>query len=172
MIGLGLAITEKLPYNRELTNDFYELCCIMKTLSAKPETVQRSWYIVDAKGKTLGRLASRIAMILRGKHKPEFTPHVDTGDYVIVINAADVAVTGRKIDDKIYYRHTGYPGGIRDMNLKELMEKFPERAISYAVKGMLPKNSLGRAMFSKLKVYAGSEHPHAAQQAEPLDVLA
>ena len=143
----------------------------MKTLSAKPETVQRSWYIVDAKGKTLGRLASRIAMILRGKHKPEFTPHVDTGDYVIVINAAEVAVTGRKIDDKMYYRHTGYPGGIREMNLKELMEKFPERAISFAIKGMLPKNSLGRAMFSKLKVYAGSEHPHAAQQAELLEVL-
>lgn len=143
----------------------------MKTLSAKPETVQRSWWIVDAKGKTLGRLASRIAMILRGKHKPEFTPHVDTGDYVIVINAAEVAVTGRKADDKLYYRHSLYPGGIKQMNYKELMEKFPDRAISYAIKGMLPKNSLGRAMFSKLKVYAGSEHPHAAQQAEALEVL-
>lgn len=143
----------------------------MKTLSAKPETVQRSWYIVDAKGKTLGRLASRIAMILRGKHKPEYTPHVDTGDYVIIINAAEVAVTGRKMDDKKYYSHSGYPGGIKEVTLKSLMEKFPERAISFAIKGMLPKNSLGRTMFSKLKVYAGSEHPHAAQQAEALEVL-
>ncbi len=143
----------------------------MKTFSAKPEAVKRSWYIVDAKGKTLGRLASRIAMILRGKHKPEFTPHVDTGDYVIIVNAAEVHVTGRKADDKIYYRHSQYPGGITQMNFKELMQKFPERAISYAIKGMLPKNSLGRAMFSKLKVYAGNEHPHVAQQAEALEVL-
>ncbi len=143
----------------------------MKTFSAKPEAVKRSWYIVDAKGKTLGRLASRIAMILRGKHKPEFTPHVDTGDYVIIVNAAEVHVTGRKADDKIYYRHSQYPGGITQMNFKELMQKFPERAVSYAIKGMLPKNSLGRAMFSKLKVYAGNEHPHVAQQAEALEVL-
>lgn len=143
----------------------------MKTLSAKPEAVKRSWYIVDAKGKTLGRLASRIAIILRGKHKAEFTPHVDTGDYVIVINAAEVHVTGRKGDDKIYYRHSQYPGGITQMSFKQLMEKFPDRAISFAIKGMLPKNSLGRAMFSKLKVYAGNEHPHMAQQAETLEVL-
>lgn len=143
----------------------------MKTFSAKPEAVKRSWYVIDAKGQTLGRLASRIAMILRGKHKPEFTPHVDTGDYVIVVNAAEVKVTGRKADDKLYYRHSQYPGGITEMNFKQLLEKFPERPLSYAVKGMLPKNSLGRAMFSKLKVYAGSEHPHVAQQAETLQVL-
>jgi large subunit ribosomal protein L13 len=143
----------------------------MKTYSAKPEAVKRSWYIVDAKGKTLGRMASRIAMILRGKHKPEFTPHVDTGDYVIIINAAEVKVTGRKVDDKMYYSHTGYPGGINDMNYKELMQKFPTRAVSYAIKGMLPKNSLGRNMLSKLKVYAGSEHPHVAQQAQIIEVL-
>ena len=143
----------------------------MKTFRARPGAVKRSWYIVGAKGKTLGRLASRIAMILRGKHKPEFTPHVDTGDYVIIVNAAEVHVTGRKADDKIYYRHSQYPGGITQMNFKELMQKFPERAVSYAIKGMLPKNSLGRAMFSKLKVYAGNEHPHVAQQAEALEVL-
>lgn len=143
----------------------------MKTFSAKPEAVKRSWYIVDAKGKTLGRMASRIAMILRGKHKPEFTPHVDTGDCVIIINAADIKVTGSKVEDKMYYRHTMYPGGIKEMTLRELMEKFPDRAVSYAIKGMLPKNPLGRAMFSKLKVYAGAEHPHAAQQPQTLEVL-
>ena len=143
----------------------------MKTYSAKPEAVKRSWFIVDAKGKTLGRLASRVAMILRGKHKAEFTPHVDTGDYVIIVNAAEVKVTGRKAEDKMYYRHTQYPGGIKEMNFSELMQKFPERAISYAIKGMLPKNSLGRNMFSKLKVYAGLEHPHTAQQAQALEVL-
>lgn len=143
----------------------------MKTFSAKPETIKRSWYIIDAKDKTLGRLASRIAMILRGKHKPEYTPHVDTGDYVIVVNAAQVKVTGRKASDKLYYRHSQYPGGITQMNFTQLMEKFPDRAVSYAIKGMLPKNSLGRVMFNKLKVYAGSEHPHAAQQAEALEVL-
>lgn len=143
----------------------------MKTFSAKPEAVKRSWYIVDAKGKTLGRMASRIAMILRGKHKPEFTPHVDTGDCVIIINAADIKVTGSKVEDKLYYRHTMYPGGIKQMTLREMMEKFPDRAVSYAIKGMLPKNPLGRAMFSKLKVYAGAEHPHAAQQPQTLEVL-
>ncbi len=143
----------------------------MKTFSAKPEAVKRSWYIVDAKGKTLGRMASRIAMILRGKHKPEFTPHVDTGDCVIIINAADIKVTGSKVEDKMYYRHTMYPGGIKEMTLREMMEKFPDRAVSYAIKGMLPKNPLGRAMFSKLKVYAGAEHPHAAQQPQTLEVL-
>lgn len=144
----------------------------MKTYSAKPETVQGSWWIVDAKGKTLGRMASRIAGILRGKHKPEYTPHVDTGDFVIVVNAKDAKVTGRKYDRKKYYRHTEYPGGIKEMTYAELMEKAPERAMEFAVKGMLPRNPLGRAMFKKLKVYGGAEHPHAAQQPEPLDVLA
>ncbi len=143
----------------------------MKTFSAKPAEVKRSWYIVDAKGKTLGRMASRIAMILRGKHKPEYTPHVDTGDYVIVVNAKDIKVTGRKEQDKLYYRHSQYPGGITDMTFAQLMEKHPDRAVSFAIKGMLPKNPLGRAMFDKLKVYAGAEHPHAAQQAEALEVL-
>ncbi len=144
---------------------------IMKTYSAKPADVKRSWYIVDAKGKNLGRLASRVAGMLRGKHKPEFTPHVDTGDFVIIINAAEAALTGNKAQDKKYYRHSQYPGGIRETNYNKLVQTHPTRALSYAVKGMLPKNSLGRAMFSKLKVYAGSEHPHAAQQPEMIEVL-
>jgi len=143
----------------------------MKTFSAKPEAVKRSWYIIDAKGKTLGRMASRIAMILRGKHKPEFTPHVDTGDFVIVINAAEAKVTGNKEQDKLYYRHSQFPGGITQMNYTQLLAKHPTRAVSFAIKGMLPKNSLGRAMFSKLKVYPGAEHPHGAQQPEALEVL-
>lgn len=143
----------------------------MKTFSAKPAEVKRSWYVVDAQGKTLGRMASRIAAILRGKHKPEYTPHVDTGDYVIVVNAAKVKVTGRKEQDKLYYRHSQYPGGISEMNFSQLMAKHPDRAVSFAIKGMLPKNPLGRAMFDKLKVYAGAEHPHVAQQAETLEVL-
>lgn len=143
----------------------------MKTFSAKPEAVKRSWYIIDAKGKTLGRMASRVAMILRGKHKPEFTPHVDTGDFVIVINAAHANMTGNKAQNKLYYRHSQYPGGITQMNYTQLLEKHPTRAVSFAIKGMLPKNSLGRAMFSKLKVYPGAEHPHAAQQPEALEVL-
>lgn len=143
----------------------------MKTFSAKPAEVQRSWYIVDAEGKTLGRMASRVAAILRGKHKPQYTPHVDTGDFVIIINAAKAVVTGNKAEDKLYYRHSQYPGGITEMNYNELMQKHPTRAINFAVKGMLPKNSLGRAMISKLKVYAGAEHPHAAQQPEVLEVL-
>lgn len=143
----------------------------MKTFSAKPEAVKRSWYIVDAKGKTLGRMASRVAMILRGKHKPEFTPHVDTGDFVIIINAAEAHVTGNKAEGKLYYRHSQYPGGITQMNYTQLLAKHPTRAVSFAVKGMLPKNSLGRAMFSKLKVYPGAEHPHVAQQPEALEVL-
>lgn len=143
----------------------------MKTFSAKPAEVQRSWYIVDAEGKTLGRMASRVAAILRGKHKPQYTPHVDTGDFVIIINAAKAVVTGNKAQDKLYYRHSQYPGGIKEMNYNELIEKHPTRAINFAVKGMLPKNTLGRAMISKLKVYAGAEHPHAAQQPEVLEVL-
>jgi len=142
----------------------------MKTFSAKAETVKRDWYVVDAEGKTLGRLASEIASRLRGKHKPEYTPHVDTGDYIVVINAEKVAVTGRKESDKIYYRHSGYPGGLKSINLEKLRERAPTRIIETAVKGMLPKNSLGRSMFRKLKVYAGTEHNHTAQQPQPLEI--
>jgi len=140
----------------------------MKTFSAKPESVERDWYVVDATDKTLGRLATEIARRLRGKHKPVYTPHVDTGDYIVVINAEKVQVTGNKRTDKIYYRHTGYPGGIKDISFDKLMDHKPEMAIEKAVKGMMPRNPLGRAMLSKLKVYAGSEHPHAAQQPKEL----
>ncbi|MCX8588306.1 MULTISPECIES: 50S ribosomal protein L13 [unclassified Gilliamella] len=142
----------------------------MSTFSAKPETVKRDWYVVDAAGKTLGRLATEIASRLRGKHKAEYTPHVDTGDYIIVINAEKVAVTGKKRTDKIYYRHTGYIGGLKEATLKEMIERHPEQVIEIAVKGMLPKGPLGRAMYRKLKVYAGSEHNHAAQQPQVLDI--
>ncbi|KFA59335.1 50S ribosomal protein L13 [Gilliamella sp. Choc4-2] len=142
----------------------------MSTFSAKPETVKRDWYVVDAAGKTLGRLASEIANRLRGKHKAEYTPHVDTGDYIIVINAEKVAVTGKKRTDKIYYRHTGYIGGLKEATFKEMIERHPEQVIEIAVKGMLPKGPLGRAMYRKLKVYAGSEHNHAAQQPQILDI--
>lgn len=142
----------------------------MKTLSAKPESVTRDWYIVDAADKTLGRLATEIALRLRGKHKVEFTPHVDTGDYIVVINAEKVRVTGKKATDKRYYRHSGYPGGIRSLNFEELIEKAPERVVEFAVKGMMPRGPLGRAMFKKLKVYAGDQHPHSAQQPKELDI--
>lgn len=142
----------------------------MKTFSAKPETVERDWYVVDAEGKTLGRLATEIARRLRGKHKPEYTPHVDTGDYIVVVNAEKVRVTGNKTSDKMYHRHTGYPGGLKSVSFEQLIEQAPERAIETAVKGMLPKNPLGRAMYKKLKVYAGTEHPHAAQQPVPLEI--
>lgn len=142
----------------------------MKTFSANPETVKRDWYVVDATGKTLGRLASEVASRLRGKHKPEFTPHVDTGDYIIVVNAGKIHVTGNKMTDKVYHRHTGYPGGLKSITLDKLLQHAPERAIEIAVKGMLPKNSLGRAMYRKLKVYSGSEHNHAAQQPKPLNI--
>lgn len=142
----------------------------MKTISAKPETVKRDWYIVDASGKTLGRMAAEIAHRLRGKHKPEFTPHVDTGDYIVVINAEKVRVTGNKARDKMYHRHTGYPGGLKSMSFEKLVEKAPERTIQSAVKGMLPHGPLGRAMFKKLKVYGGAEHPHTAQQPQTLDI--
>ncbi len=142
----------------------------MKTFSANPETVRRDWYVVDATDKTLGRLASEIAKRLRGKHKPEFTPHVDTGDYIIVVNAGKVRVTGRKETDKMYHRHTGYPGGLKSESFAKLVARMPERVIELAVKGMLPKNPLGRAMFRKLKVYAGTEHGHAAQQPQPLNI--
>jgi large subunit ribosomal protein L13 len=139
---------------------------------AKPNEVNRKWYIVDAEGKTLGRLATSIATILKGKHKPEYTPHVDTGDYVIVVNCEKVCLTGKKLDNKMYYRHTGYPGGLKSMDYRTLLEKKPEMAIFKAVKGMLPHNKLGRKMIKKLKVYKGSEHPHAAQKPEPLEVNA
>ncbi len=136
----------------------------MKTFSAKPLEVERKWYIIDANGQTLGRLAVAVANLLRGKHKPQYTPHVDTGDFVIVINADKITVTGKKETDKIYYHHTGYPGGLRAESFKEMMEKTPTRAIEKAVKGMLPHNTLGDSQFQKLKVYAGSEHPHVAQK--------
>ena len=142
----------------------------MKTYSAKTESVQRDWYIVDAEGKTLGRLAVEIATRLRGKHKPEYTPHVDTGDYIVVVNAEKVAVTGNKATQKTYYSHTGYPGGIKDITFDKLIEKAPERVIQSAVKGMLPRGPLGREMFRKLKVYAGAEHPHTAQQPQALEL--
>jgi len=140
----------------------------MKTISAKPETVKRDWYIIDASGKTLGRMAVEIAHRLRGKHKPEYTPHVDTGDYIVVINAEKVHVTGKKATDKMYHRHTGYPGGLKSISFEKLIDKAPERVIQNAVKGMLPKGPLGRAMFKKMKVYAGDVHPHAAQQPQEL----
>jgi len=136
----------------------------MKTFSAKPNDVTRDWFVVDAADKTLGRLASEIAHRLRGKHKPEYTPHVDTGDYIVVVNAEKIRVTGKKTTDKMYHHHTGYPGGLKSMSFEKLIDKAPERVIQSAVKGMLPKNPLGRAMFKKLKVYAGAEHPHTAQQ--------
>ena len=142
----------------------------MKTYSAKPESVKRDWYVVDASGKTLGRLATELANRLRGKHKPEYTPHVDTGDYIVVINADKVAVTGNKANDKMYYRHTGYPGGLKEANFATLQAEKPEMIIEKAVKGMLPKGPLGRAMFRKLKVYAGNEHTHAAQKPQVLDI--
>ena len=142
----------------------------MKTFSAKPESVKRDWYVVDADGKTLGRLATEIASRLRGKHKPEYTPHVDTGDYIIVVNCEKIAVTGAKRTDKTYYHHTGYIGGIKSITFDKLLDKAPEQIIETAVKGMLPKGPLGRAMFRKLKVYAGSEHQHAAQQPQVLDI--
>jgi large subunit ribosomal protein L13 len=142
----------------------------MKTYSAKPGEVSRDWFVVDAADKTLGRLASEIAHRLRGKHKPEYTPHVDTGDYIVVINAEKVRVTGAKSRDKMYHRHTGYPGGLKSLSFEKMIDQSPERVIQIAVKGMLPRNPLGRAMFKKLKVYAGGEHPHSAQQPQALNL--
>lgn len=142
----------------------------MKTFSAKPAEVKRDWFVIDAEGKTLGRMATEIARRLRGKHKAIYTPHVDTGDYIVVINAEKVRVTGRKSTDKLYHHHTGYIGGLKTISFDKLVQKAPERIIETAVKGMLPKNALGRAMFRKLKVYAGSEHQHAAQQPMPLEI--
>ena len=142
----------------------------MKTFVAKPEAVTREWFVIDATDKTLGRMATEIARRLRGKHKPEFTPHVDTGDYIVVINAEKVTVTGNKAKNKMYYAHTGYPGGLKETNFEKLQAEKPEMIIEKAVKGMLPKGPLGRAMFRKLKVYAGSEHNHSAQQPKVLDI--
>jgi large subunit ribosomal protein L13 len=142
----------------------------MKTFTATPATIKREWCVVDATDKTLGRLATELAHRLRGKHKPEFTPNMDTGDHMVVINAEKIKVTGNKLEDKIYYRHTGYIGNLKSINLGKLMDTHPERAIQNAVKGMLPKNPLGRAMFRKLHVYAGPEHPHTAQQPTQLEL--
>lgn len=140
----------------------------MKTFMASPDTIDRKWYVVDAEGKTLGRLASEIAKVLRGKHKPIFTPHMDTGDYVIVVNAEKIKVTGKKLEQKIYYKHSGYVGGMKETTLKDMLLKHPERVVEYAVKGMLPKGSLGRQMYRKLFVYVGPDHKHAAQKPEAL----
>ena len=142
----------------------------MTTVSAKPAEVRREWYVVDATEKTLGRLSTELARRLRGKHKPEYTPHVDTGDYIVVVNAEKIRVTGNKLKDKMYYHHTGYIGNLKSITLEKLLIKAPEQAIEIAVKGMLPKGPLGRAMFKKLKVYAGTEHKHAAQQPQVLDI--
>jgi len=142
----------------------------MTTVSTKPAEVRRNWYLVDATGKTLGRLSSEIARRLRGKHKPEYTPHVDTGDYIVVVNAEKIRVTGNKLADKMYYHHTGYIGNMKSINLEKLLQKSPQQAIEIAVKGMMPKNSLGRAMLKKLRVFAGPEHTHQAQQPEPLEI--
>jgi len=141
-----------------------------KTYVTKQENVEREWYVVDAAGQTLGRLAAQVARILRGKHKPIYSPSVDVGDYVIIVNAEKIHVTGRKLDQKIYYRYSGYPGGLKEITLRNLLQKRPTRVIEHAVRGMLPKNRLGRRMFKKLKVYAGTDHPHAAQQPKPLEL--
>lgn len=142
----------------------------MKTISAKEEEIQRDWYVIDAQGQTLGRLATRTATILRGKHKPLYTPHVDCGDYVIIVNAEKVHATGQKMSQKKYYRHSGYPGGLKEISLRDQLQKFPERVLEIAVRGMLPKNRLGRRMFKKLKVYPGPNHPHQAQQPKPMEL--
>ena len=142
----------------------------MTTVSAKPAEVRRNWYLVDATNKTLGRLSTEIARRLRGKHKPEYTPHVDTGDYIVVINAEKIRVTGNKLSDKMYHHHTGYIGNLKSISLEKLLDKAPERVIQHSVKGMLPKNPLGRAMFKKLRVFAGPEHTHQAQQPQTLEL--
>ena len=142
----------------------------MKTYMATPSTIERKWYVVDAQNQTLGRLATEVATVLRGKHKPQYTSHLDTGDYVIVINADKIKVTGNKEEKKMYYRHTGYTGHLKSFTYQEIMDKFPDRIIKYAVKGMIPHNKLGREMLTKLHVYAGSEHPHQAQKPEVLEI--
>ncbi|AIY88662.1 MULTISPECIES: 50S ribosomal protein L13 [Thermotoga] len=143
---------------------------VQKTTTIKPEEVERKWYVVDASGKVLGRLATRIAKILMGKHKPNYTPHVDTGDYVIVVNADKVVLTGKKLDQKVYYWHSGYPGGLKSLTARQMLEKHPERLIWLAVKRMLPKNRQSRKMLKRLKVYASPEHPHQAQKPEPIEL--
>jgi len=143
---------------------------MMRTESAKAEQIERKWYLVDAEGKVLGRLASRIAHILQGKHKPYYTPHLDTGDHVVVINADKVKVTGKKASQKVYYRHSGYPGGLKEIPYSKVLQEHPERILIHAVRGMLPKNKLGRKMLKKLRVYAGPDHPHQAQRPELLDL--
>ena len=140
----------------------------MKTYTAKPGEIERRWYVVDAEGQNLGRLATRIADTLRGKNKPQFTPHVDTGDFVVVVNAEKIAVTGKKLDEKLYHRHSGYPGGLRTRTLREQLDRRPTEVLRKAVKGMLPRNRLSRAQLTKLKIYAGPEHPHEAQDPKPL----
>jgi len=142
----------------------------VRTFTAKQAEIERGWYVVDARGQTLGRLASKIAPILKGKHKTIYTPHLDCGDFVIVVNAEKVRVTGRKLDQKFYHRYSGYPGGLTSISLRDQLEKHPERVLQAAVRGMLPKNKLGRQMIKKLKVYAGNEHPHQAQQPTPLEI--
>jgi len=143
---------------------------IVKTVSAREQDVQRDWHVIDAQGQTLGRLATQVATLLRGKHKPYYTPHVDCGDYVIVVNAEKIHVTGNKMSQKIYYRHSGYPGGLKQVTLQDQLQKFPGRVVEQAVRGMLPKNRLGRRMFKKLKVYAGPDHPHQAQQPKAIEL--
>lgn len=142
----------------------------MRTFTQKQEEIERDWYVVDAEGETLGRLASRIAPILKGKHKPIYTPHLDCGDFVVIVNAEKVRVTGRKLDQKLYYRHSGYPGGLKSISLRNQLNRYPERVLQAAIRGMLPKNKLGRRMIKKLKVYAGDAHPHEAQQPKPLEL--
>jgi len=167
----GLTTWHSTPYYPRLfETDLFGVVAEMKTFSAKPAEVKRDWFVIDATDKTLGRMATEIARRLRGKHKPEYTPHVDTGDYIVVINAEKVAVTGNKAAAKQYHRYTGYVGGLKTTTFEKLVKEKPEYIIQTAVKGMLPKNPLGRAMFRKLKVYAGAEHQHTAQQPKPLDV--
>jgi len=142
----------------------------VRTFTQKQEEIERDWYVVDAEGETLGRLASRIAPILKGKHKPIYTPHLDCGDFVVIVNAEKVRVTGRKLDQKLYHRHSGYPGGLKSISLRDQLNRYPERVLQAAIRGMLPKNKLGRRMIKKLKVYAGDAHPHEAQQPKPLEL--
>ena len=171
IIAFGASWGKEAPCRaKNLVSVKWSIEIMEKTCMTKKEDVEREWYVVDATGQTLGRLATQIAHRLRGKHKPIYSPSVDTGDYVIVVNAEKIHVTGRKLDQKIYYRHSGYPGGLKQITLRDLLQKHPTRVIEHAVRGMLPKNRLGRRMFKKLKVYAGPNHPHAAQQPEPLDL--
>ena len=154
----------------EITSSIIEREKIMNTFMQKKETVDRKWYVIDAEGQTLGRLATKVATVLKGKHKPTYTPHVDCGDYVIIVNASKVLLTGNKMEDKKYYNHSQYPGGLRIRTAKEMVERYPEEMVEKAVKGMLPKNRLGRSMYKKLFVYAGENHPHMAQKPEEMDI--